>query len=96
MTILGAIPPYRWFLHHPCDSTCVDEASLDGLKRVVRTAIPVSAILLPAAFFLSVLRPDATEPNALIYLTYVGAVVLVVGLLIVGVGLIKKPTDIAE
>jgi hypothetical protein len=75
----------------------VDEANLsDGLKRVVRSAIPVSAILLPAAFFLSVLRPDATEPNALIYLAYVGAVVLIAGLLIVGIGLIKKPMDIGE
>jgi hypothetical protein len=74
----------------------VDEASLsDGLKRVVRSAIPVSAILLPAAFFLSVLRPDATEPNALIYLAYLGAVVLVAGLLIVGIGLIKKPEEVS-
>jgi len=35
---------------------------------MVRTCIPWSAILLPAAFFLSVLRPDATAPNGLIYL----------------------------
>ena len=74
----------------------VDEASLsERLKRVVRTAIPSSAILLPAAFFLSVLRPDATEPNGFIYLAYVGAVVLVIGLLILGVGLIRKPSDVA-
>lgn len=46
----------------------IDETTLsNGLKRLVRSAIPMSAILLPAAFFLSVLRPDATEPNALIY-----------------------------
>ena len=69
----------------------VDEAHLsDPLKRVVRTAVPSSAILLPAAFFLSVVRPDATEPNALIYLAYAGAVVLIVGLLILGVGLIRR------
>jgi hypothetical protein len=41
----------------------VDEANLsEGLKRVVRSAIPTSAILLPAAFFLSVLSPNATRP----------------------------------
>ena len=53
----------------------VDEANLsERLKKVVRAAIPASAILLPAAFFLSVLSPDASRPNPLIYLAYVGAV----------------------
>ena len=40
----------------------VDEATLsERLKRVVRFTIPSSAILLPAAFFLSMLRPDAAR-----------------------------------
>jgi len=69
----------------------VDEAYLsDRLKVMVRTAIPASAILLPAAFFLSVLQPDATEPNGFIYLAYVGAVVLITGLVILGIGLVRK------
>lgn len=67
----------------------VDEAALSNrLNRVVRHAIPASAVLLPAAFFLSVLSPEATEPNRLIYLAYMGAVVLAAGLVILGVGLI--------
>src|SRR5690554_2442665 len=38
----------------------VDEANLsDRMKSVVRHTIPASAILLPAAFFLSVLSPEA-------------------------------------
>jgi hypothetical protein len=41
------------------------------------------------AFFLSVLSPEATEPNAMIYLAYVGGVVLAVGLLVLAVGLIR-------
>lgn len=70
----------------------VDEASLsDNLKQVVRMTIPLSAILLPAAFFLSVLSPEATKPNALINLAYVGAISLATGLLLLGVGLIRKP-----
>ena len=70
----------------------LDEANLsERLKKVVRSAIPSAAILLPAAFFLSVLSPDATRPNQLIYLAYVGAVVLAVGLVVLGVGLLKKP-----
>lgn len=59
-----------------------------GWKAVVRVAIPSSAIFLPVAFFLSVLTPDATKPNALINLAYVGAVVLTVGLVVLGIGLL--------
>lgn len=70
----------------------VDEAVLsDGWKWFVREAIPLSAILLPVAFFLSVLSPEATEPNGLIYLAYVGAVMLALGLLALGIGLVRKP-----
>lgn len=69
----------------------VDEAALSKpLKRVVSTAVPSSAVLLPAAFFLSVLEADATEPNGFIYLAYVGAAALTVGLLILGVGLLRR------
>jgi hypothetical protein len=69
----------------------VDEAALTkSLKSFVRNAIPASAILLPAAFFFSVLKGDATEPNAIIYLAYPGAVLLAAGLLILGIGLLKK------
>jgi hypothetical protein len=68
----------------------VDEATLsEGMKWVVRLAFPIAAILMPVAFFLSVLSPQATEPNALIYLAYVGGVVLAVGLLTLGVGLLR-------
>lgn len=68
----------------------VDEANLSkGMKKLARHAVPASAILLPAAFFLSVLSPEATEPNALINLAYVGAVSLGAGLLVLGIGLIR-------
>src|SRR6266436_2512417 len=51
----------------------VDEANLtEGWKRYVRSSIPSAAIFLPAAFFFSVLSPNATAPNGFIYLAYVG------------------------
>lgn len=75
----------------------VDEANLSSrLKGVVRHTVPAAAILLPAAFFLSVLSPDATEPNALINLAYLGAASLVVGLLALGVGLVRNSPAEAE
>ena len=68
----------------------VDEAKLsEGLKQTIRSAIPSTAILLPAAFFLSVLSPDATTPNPLIYLAYAGAVILAIALLVLGLGLLR-------
>jgi hypothetical protein len=70
----------------------VDEANLsNGMKWLVRASMPVAAILVPAAFFLSVLSPDATAPNGLIYLAYPGAVLLAIGVLVLGVGLVRHP-----
>jgi hypothetical protein len=40
-----------------------------------------------------VLSPDASAPNGLIYLAYVGAVLLAVGVLALGVGLVRRPTQ---
>jgi CDP-diglyceride synthetase len=75
----------------------VDEAALSGrMKRLVRHSIPAAAILLPVAFFLSVLSPAATEPNAMIYLAYVGAISLTLGLLVLGIGLIRERSGAAE
>jgi len=69
----------------------VDEANLsDKWKNIARNFIPLAAILMPAGFFFSVLKPTAIAPNAFIYLTYVGAVILAIGVLTLGIGLIKK------
>jgi uncharacterized membrane protein len=71
----------------------VDETELGaGLTWFVRLAIPSAAILVPAAFFLSVLSPDATEPNGLIALAYVGGAVLAAGVILLGIGLLRRPT----
>ena len=68
----------------------VDETGLsEGTRWYVRLAVPAAAVLLPIAFFLSVLSPDATQPTPLVYLAYVGAALLVTGLLILGIGLLR-------
>jgi hypothetical protein len=75
----------------------VDETNLPGwLKSVARHSIPAAAVLLPAAFFLSVLSPEATEPNAMIYLAFVGAASLALGVLVLGIGLIRRPGNVKE
>lgn len=69
----------------------VDEAQLsERWKAFVRSGVPVAAILIPAAFFLSIIPANATKPNDLIYLAYLGFVVLIATLLILGIGLVRK------
>jgi hypothetical protein len=47
-------------------------------------------------FFLSVLCPEATEPNAMIDLAYVAGLLLAVGLLVLGIGLIRGRRTASE
>jgi len=72
----------------------VDETRLSERARwFVRLAFPTAAVLLPVAFFLSVLMPQDREPSAVIHLAYAGAVVLVSGMLTLAVGLLRGTTS---
>jgi len=73
----------------------VDEALLSPFwKWLARAGTPIAAILIPAAFFLSVVSPSAKEPNGLINLAYVGAVFLAGAVLTLGVGLIRAARQV--
>src|SRR5712691_9001655 len=64
----------------------VDEAVLSPFwKWIARTGAPIAAILIPAAFFLSVASPAAKQPNRFMNLAYIGAVFLAAALLSLGV-----------
>ena len=68
----------------------VDEAVLSPFwKWLARAGAPIAAILIPAAFFLSVASPTAMQPNGLINLAYGGALFLAAAVLSLGVGLIR-------
>lgn len=68
----------------------VDEAQLsEGWRHFARSSAPVAAILLPVGYFLSMLDPHATKPSALVYLAYAGGIVLALGLLVLGIGLLR-------
>jgi hypothetical protein len=68
----------------------VDEAALSPFwKWLARSGAPIAAILIPAAFFLSVASPTAKEPNGLMNLAYIGALFLAAAVLSLGVGLIR-------
>lgn len=75
----------------------VDQALLSpGWKWIARSGAPIAAILIPAAFFLSVASPAATQPNALMNLAYVGAVFLAAAVLSLGVGLIRSARTVTS
>jgi len=58
---------------------------------LVRIAVPLAAILISSGFFFSVLEPGATQANGAVFLIYAGAVVLAVGVVSLGVGLLRPP-----
>jgi hypothetical protein len=67
-----------------------DNAALPGpITWLARIGIPLAAILIPLGFFLSVPLPTATEPNGAVAFIYLGAVVLAVSVLTLGVGLVR-------
>src|SRR3989449_11286656 len=57
----------------------------------VRIGVPLSAILISAGFFFSVLPPTATQASGAIALIYAGAVILAAGVVTLGVGLLQSP-----
>lgn len=61
----------------------------EASRQLVQWAFPLAAILLPVAYFLSVLPADTRRPNGLINLAYLGAASLTVGMLTLGIGLLR-------
>ena len=67
----------------------VDQTDLsDGLRTLARSSIAVAPILVSAGFFFSTLSPRAERPNGMIALVYLGAILLAVGVVTLGVGLL--------
>jgi hypothetical protein len=61
------------------------------LTWFVRIGFPLSAVLISAGFFFSMLPPMATQPNGTISLIYIGAVILAVSVLTLAVGMLRVP-----
>ena len=69
-----------------------DSATLPvSLVWFVRIGIPLSAILISAGFFISVPSPEASQPNGFVSLIYLGAAMLALGVLALGIGLLRNP-----
>jgi hypothetical protein len=68
----------------------LDAAELgDGARALAQTGLVAAPILMPAGFFLSVASPRAERPNRLIALVYAGAAALAVGVVTLGIGLLR-------
>lgn len=57
----------------------------------VRIGVPLAAVLISAGFFFSVLPPTATQASGAVALIYAGALVLAVGVVALGIGLLRAP-----
>jgi hypothetical protein len=67
-----------------------DTIGLRGAMGVLgRLCIPAAALLMSAGFFLSSMGEGRTEPNGLIVVLYLGGLSLTVGLVTLGVGLLR-------
>jgi hypothetical protein len=92
-----ADPEPAWWLNLQADPDVMVELK-DGARAIhARAAGPderarpwVRWAYMPAGFFISVLTPEATAPNALIGLVVAG-LLLVGGVLAVGLGLLRMP-----
>ena len=63
----------------------------DGLTWAVRLGVPFAAILISAGFFFSMLSPTASQPTQAVSLIYIGAIVLAISVVTLGIGLLKAP-----
>jgi hypothetical protein len=59
------------------------------LVWLVRIGVPLSAILISAGFFFSMLPPAAAEPSGAVGLIYAGAVILAISVVTLAIGLIR-------
>jgi hypothetical protein len=57
----------------------------------VRIGVPLSAILISAGFFFSVLPPTATQASGAVSLIFVGAFILAIAVVSLGIGLLGSP-----
>jgi hypothetical protein len=56
----------------------------------VRIGVPLSAVLISAGFFFSMLPPTATQPSGAVRLIYTGIVILGISVITLAIGLITN------
>lgn len=62
----------------------------EALSLVVRLGAPCAAVLMPLGFFLSVASPKTQKPNSTIGLVYMGALLLAISVIVLGVLLVRS------
>ena len=69
----------------------IDHATLSkNWKLIIRIGFPLSAVLVSGGFFAAAIGNNVTSPNNLIAILYVGVIFLLISLVILGIGLIRK------
>lgn len=69
----------------------VDHAALpQALRWFVRISFPVAAILMSGGFFAAAIGNNVTQPTELVWVLYVGIIVLAASAVTLGIGLVRK------
>lgn len=66
----------------------------DPLLWMVRPGVPLAAILISAGFFFSMLPPTASQPGGAVGLIYIGALILAISVVTLGIGLLRTPQQV--
>jgi Ni,Fe-hydrogenase I cytochrome b subunit len=70
----------------------VDHAELSARwKWFVRLSFPISAITISMGFFAGAIGKNVSSPTELIFILYLGIIILIAGLMTLGIGLIRNP-----
>jgi Ni,Fe-hydrogenase I cytochrome b subunit len=69
----------------------VDQAKLSLIwKWFARLSFPIAAITISMGFFAAAIGTNVSKPTALIFILYIGIVILITGLITLGIGLIRN------
>jgi uncharacterized membrane protein YphA (DoxX/SURF4 family) len=60
------------------------------LEKFIRIGFPLAAILVSGGFFAGASGKNITKPNSLIFILYIGILLLAASSIILGIGLIKN------
>jgi Ni,Fe-hydrogenase I cytochrome b subunit len=70
----------------------VDHTNLSSRwKWFIRLSFPISAITISMGFFAAAIGKNISSPTDLIFILYIGIVILITGLITLGIGLIRNP-----
>ncbi len=68
-----------------------DQAAMsESFTWIVRAFVPAAALLISGGFFFSAIGRDVAKPNGLVAMIYIGIALLAIGVIKLGIGLLRS------